>query len=97
MIFLFDCVIHQGVPAFAITLFFTKLISYTFLDWLPYYIKYTRTRSISCFHCIGMGVYSIDWFCLCDAAIDGVYLSTTQAAYLSTFFDVGGVIGMQCV
>ncbi len=49
MILLFDRVIHQGVPAFAITLFFTKLISYTFLDWLPYYIKYTRTRSISCF------------------------------------------------
>jgi hypothetical protein len=33
----------QGVAAFAVTLFFTKLISYTFLDWLPYYVKNTRT------------------------------------------------------
>eukprot|EP00042_Codosiga_hollandica_P048808 m.553280 g.553280 ORF g.553280 m.553280 type:complete len:467 (-) comp57742_c0_seq32:144-1544(-) len=30
-----------GVVPFAIALFFTKLISYTFLDWLPYYVKYT--------------------------------------------------------
>ena len=31
----------QGVVMFSITLFFSKLVSYTFMDWLPYYIKNT--------------------------------------------------------
>ena len=26
---------------FSITLFFSKLVSYTFMDWLPFYIKNT--------------------------------------------------------
>lgn len=30
-----------GVAAFAFCLFFSKLIAYTFLYWLPYYIKST--------------------------------------------------------
>ncbi|GFH19154.1 glycerol-3-phosphate permease-like protein [Haematococcus lacustris] len=30
-----------GVPAYAFCLFFAKLIAYTFLYWLPYYIKST--------------------------------------------------------
>jgi OPA family glycerol-3-phosphate transporter-like MFS transporter 1/2 len=28
-----------GVTAYALCLFFAKLIAYTFLYWLPYYIK----------------------------------------------------------
>jgi OPA family glycerol-3-phosphate transporter-like MFS transporter 1/2 len=31
-----------GVAQFAFCLFFSKLIAYTFLYWLPYYIKSTR-------------------------------------------------------
>jgi hypothetical protein len=31
-----------GVASFAFCLFFSKLIAYTFLYWLPYYIKSTR-------------------------------------------------------
>lgn len=31
-----------GVSSFAFCLFFSKLIAYTFLYWLPYYIKSTR-------------------------------------------------------
>jgi len=31
----------QGVVMFSITLFFSKLVSYTFMDWLPYYITNT--------------------------------------------------------
>ncbi len=30
-----------GVTSFALCLFFSKLIAYTFLYWLPYYIKST--------------------------------------------------------
>ena len=32
----------QGVVEYAIALFFNKLVSYTFLFWLPLYIKNTR-------------------------------------------------------
>ncbi|TYI90438.1 hypothetical protein E1A91_D03G122700v1 [Gossypium mustelinum] len=56
-----------GVAPFAFCLFFAKLVAYTFLYWLPYYISHT--------------------------AIEGKYLSDETAGNLSTFFDVGGVLG----
>ncbi|XVE63890.1 hypothetical protein DITRI_Ditri07aG0057400 [Diplodiscus trichospermus] len=56
-----------GVAPFAFCLFFAKLVAYTFLYWLPYYISHT--------------------------AIEGKYLSSETAGDLSTFFDVGGVLG----
>ncbi|KAE8721071.1 putative glycerol-3-phosphate transporter 1 [Hibiscus syriacus] len=56
-----------GVAPFAFCLFFAKLVAYTFLYWLPYYISHT--------------------------AIEGEYLSNETAGNLSTFFDVGGVLG----
>lgn len=31
-----------GVAAYAFCLFFAKLVAYTFLDWLPFYISHTR-------------------------------------------------------
>lgn len=33
-----------GVAPFAFCLFFTKLVAYTFLYWLPYYIKHTEIQ-----------------------------------------------------
>ncbi|XVF08461.1 hypothetical protein REPUB_Repub07fG0005300 [Reevesia pubescens] len=56
-----------GVAPFAFCLFFAKLVAYTFLYWLPFYISHT--------------------------AIEGKYLSNETAGNLSTFFDVGGVLG----
>ncbi|XP_031483566.1 putative glycerol-3-phosphate transporter 1 [Nymphaea colorata] len=56
-----------GVASYALCLFFSKLVAYTFLYWLPFYISRT--------------------------AIDGKYLSDQTAGYLSTLFDVGGVVG----
>ncbi|XVF49359.1 hypothetical protein PTKIN_Ptkin04bG0005300 [Pterospermum kingtungense] len=56
-----------GVAPFAFCLFFAKLVAYTFLYWLPYYISHT--------------------------AIEGKYLSDETAGNLSTFFDIGGVLG----
>ncbi|MBA0578267.1 putative glycerol-3-phosphate transporter 1 [Gossypium raimondii] len=56
-----------GVAPFAFCLFFAKLVAYTFLYWLPYYISHT--------------------------AIEGKYLSNEAAGNLSTFFDIGGVVG----
>eukprot|EP00045_Choanoeca_perplexa_P006770 m.58585 g.58585 ORF g.58585 m.58585 type:complete len:488 (+) comp13776_c0_seq1:64-1527(+) len=56
-----------GVLAFSFSLFFGKLVAYTFLFWLPYYIKNTP--------------------------IGGHTLTSAQSAYLSTLFDVGGIVG----
>ena len=37
---------RQGVAMFAVTLFFSKLVSYTFMDWLPFYIKNTAIGGV---------------------------------------------------
>ncbi|XP_054448781.1 glucose-6-phosphate exchanger SLC37A2 isoform X2 [Pteronotus mesoamericanus] len=52
-----------GVIEFSLCLFFAKLVSYTFLYWLPLYISKEAN------------------------------FSATEAANLSTLFDVGGIIG----
>jgi OPA family glycerol-3-phosphate transporter-like MFS transporter 1/2 len=52
-----------GVIEFSLSLFFCKLVSYTFLYWLPMYIKSSTT------------------------------LGAQNSAYLSTPFDVGGILG----
>ncbi len=36
-----------GVATFAFCLFFSKLVAYTFLYWLPFYIRHTRGCSLS--------------------------------------------------
>jgi len=36
-----DALKIPGVVIFALTLFFSKLVAYTFLFWLPYYVKHT--------------------------------------------------------
>lgn len=55
-----------GVIEFSLCLFFAKLVSYTFLFWLPSYIRSTMPQT-----------QDMD----------------EKAAYLSTFFDVGGIVG----
>ena len=52
-----------GVLEFSLCLFFAKLVSYTFLFWLPNYISSTSG------------------------------LDASSSATLSTFFDIGGIIG----
>ncbi|XP_065845615.1 glucose-6-phosphate exchanger SLC37A2-like isoform X2 [Oscarella lobularis] len=57
-----------GVIEYAASLFFAKLVAYTFLYWLPFYIHNTLK-------------------------INGQYISEEKAAYYSTFYDVGGIVG----
>ena len=52
-----------GVIEYSLCLFFSKLVSYTFLYWLPRYIVHSTT------------------------------FNSTDSAYLSTPFDVGGILG----
>ncbi|PAA74477.1 hypothetical protein BOX15_Mlig013591g3 [Macrostomum lignano] len=52
-----------GVIEYSLCLFFAKLVSYTFLYWLPNYIKHSSG------------------------------LNPEESAFLSTLFDVGGIVG----
>ncbi|VDP13709.1 unnamed protein product [Echinostoma caproni] len=53
----------EGVTEYSLCLFCTKLVSYTFLFWLPSYIR------------------------------DTIGLTASNSAYLSTVFDMGGIVG----
>lgn len=69
-----------GVVEFALSLFFSKLVSYTFLYWLPLYLKASSTF----------------YFNRLIPIYDNIVLATmspTLSADLSTLFDVGGIIG----
>ncbi|CAG2166713.1 unnamed protein product, partial [Oppiella nova] len=59
-----DAIKIPGVIEFSICLFFAKLVSYTFLDWLPLYISQTNPD-----------------------------ISTSKSAYMTIFFDLGGILG----
>ncbi|XP_065845815.1 glucose-6-phosphate exchanger SLC37A2-like [Oscarella lobularis] len=57
-----------GVLEYSGSLFFAKLVAYTFLYWLPFYIHSTLK-------------------------VGGHFVDKTRAAYYSTFFDIGGIVG----
>jgi hypothetical protein len=48
-----------GVATFALCLFFAKLVAYTFLYWLPFYIRHTRECSLPSFFSLDKSVQSI--------------------------------------
>ena len=70
---------------YSIALFFNKLVSYTFLFWLPLYIKNTRMSIIE--HCVVYFIYRVH-FDLSDSDLSG-----KESDWLSTAFDVGGILG----
>ena len=43
-----------GVVIFALCLFFAKLVAYTFLYWLPFYLSQTGMLDDFCFQLIGI-------------------------------------------
>lgn len=86
-----------GVAPFALCLFFAKLVAYTFLYWLPFYISHTGNFNFPCCFelviCLSNCVVDLHLVFTHVAAIDGKYLSSEAAGNLSTLFDVGGVLG----
>lgn len=72
-----------GVIEFSLCLFFSKLVNYTFLFWLPLYIKNTSklitgnsfVRSLS------------------NRLLFSAYLTPEASAKLSMVFDIGGIVG----
>lgn len=85
--------ILQGVIEYSISLFFAKLVAYTFLFWLPYYLAYHR-ELLSVSYCLSASPYSLN---LVITAINNVYVGHQNADLLSTLYDVGGIIGKECL
>jgi len=70
-----------GVVEFSLCLFFSKLVNYTFLFWLPLYIKNTSELRNSLLQSIS------NFFSLL------ANLTPEQSADLSMTFDIGGIVG----
>jgi OPA family glycerol-3-phosphate transporter-like MFS transporter 1/2 len=73
----------KGVIEYSLCLFFTKLINYTFLYWLPRYIKESGRFLIAARHL----------FLVNESLTSGLGLSDKDSGDLSTLFDVGGIFG----
>ena len=88
-----------GVVEFSLSLFFSKLVSYTFLYWLPLYISHSNRKllvEINEIH--NFGIFNsilkmLSWSArlLCSCILEA--MGATLSADLSTLFDVGGIIG----
>ncbi|CAI5985604.1 unnamed protein product [Closterium sp. NIES-64] len=100
---------YREGEAFALCLFFVKLVAYTFLYWLPFFISRTGERQAPTMQGKGRGgslawrrlLYCLPSFISCTGKsgsavytkIEGRYLSDAQSGIMSTVFDVGGVVG----
>lgn len=87
----------QGVIEYALALFFNKLVSYTFLFWLPFYVKKSRKSSDFLSHCasVGHSTRDCDLHCCMTPVLFLLdpSMSSEESDWLSTLFDVGGIIG----
>ena len=74
-------------------LFFSKLVSYTFLFWLPYYVTnnrmYLQRDDVLNSRCLNFKL-STNGFSL---GIGGECVGRQRADLLSTLFDIGGIAG----
>lgn len=75
--------ISKGVVEFSLALFCSKLVAYTFLFWLPYYVRNTR----------GYNGWRLFVLLIIIIEIGGNCLGSKKSDFLSTFFDVGGIVG----
>lgn len=68
-----------GVATFALCLFFSKLVAYTFLYWLPFYIRQTREFHFAAFSCFNIPRFVGFTPCLINRPIlQNVVLRKTQ-------------------
>ena len=91
-----------GVAMYAFTLFFCKLMAYTFLYWLPYYINSVTIASTKLSPQVGFVILLLWMFKATPYCVMHVfpvfflflYFFCLQAAgNLSVLFDLGGVLG----
>ena len=69
---------------FALSLFFAKMVAYTFLFWLPYYVAYHRKWR--------QYIYNVIYYNNA-IGIGGRYIGEQKADLLATLYDVGGIVG----
>ena len=72
---------------YSLALFFNKLVSYTFMFWLPFYVKATREleRNDKTQCKLPPPLSSLD-----------ANLSAIQSDWLAILFDVGSLLGQSC-
>ena len=79
-------------------LFFSKLVAYTFLFWLPFYIKNAKRKDLYTVHkCIPIlhymhTVYLRTYTCI-PVSTDEYTVTVFESAWLASMFDVGGIVG----
>lgn len=82
----------QGVVEFSLCLLFAKLVSYTFLYWLPLYISNVGQYSHTCrekkYQLVNTDTHAV-FICFPLTA----HFDAREAGDLSTLFDVGGIVG----
>lgn len=79
-----------GVIEFSLCLFFSKLVSYTFLFWLPMYIQSSSKYKFQVWLLIFARSNTI-FVNICNTR--SATLGAALSADLSTLFDVGGIVG----
>ena len=68
---------------FSVSLFFAKLVAYTFLFWLPFYVAFHRKIQLQ----------FDELYIIIFVAIGGRYIGEQKADLLATLYDVGGILG----
>lgn len=85
-----DVFSSQGVVEFSLCLLFAKLVSYTFLYWLPLYIVNVGED----FGDNMMGASPARGASPHLALLPAAHFGAKKAGDLSTLFDVGGILGL---
>ena len=81
---------------FALALFFSKLVNYTFLYWLPTFLKETGKTDVLTnisIRCCLIAYHFENTLSLIHHFHVGVNVSGEEAAQISTYFDIGSIIG----
>ncbi len=83
----------QGVVEFSLCLLFAKLVSYTFLYWLPLYISNVGKNPSS--HYLVFTRFLAQMNCQKSHGVCSLLANfdPKEAGDLSTLFDVGGIVG----
>uniref|UniRef100_H2YK14 Major facilitator superfamily (MFS) profile domain-containing protein n=1 Tax=Ciona savignyi TaxID=51511 RepID=H2YK14_CIOSA len=88
----------QGVIEFSLCLLFAKLVSYTFLFWLPFYLKSTSKYEsfpsfLRIYIFLGYPRSAKAQMLMLTPPPSLGSLNATMAGLMSTLFDIGGIFG----
>ena len=85
----------EGVPSYALSFFALKLVNYSFFFWLPYFLHNQYNWSDTTGMCLIKASFLTQKSNIgkCWTQSWGLFWEHIKANVLSTWFDVGGIIG----